>query len=73
MRRGDDHLRQNYIAWHEPVSQFLARHVNRARAEWANSTAPDDDRSMQVDAETAARVAVLWAKLRKRVTINGTF
>jgi hypothetical protein len=60
-RRVDDHFQENIIVAHEPASQWLARHVNRAFAEWLNSTAPDDGLP-EPDPETAARVAVLWER-----------
>lgn len=56
-----DHVRENIIVSHEPAAQFLARHVNRARAEWlasrkSNAPLPEPD------AKTAAAVAVIWLR-----------
>lgn len=62
MRRGDDHLRQNYITSHEPVSQFLARHINRARDEAQAEALPIVPHATQEQlAAIAAELAEFWA------------
>ena len=68
-RRVDDHFQESIIVSHEPAAQFLARHVNRARTEDANSKRPGRW-VVTWDPEMAATVAKLLAKLRKPVVIH---